>query len=705
MIARLTSGKWISIDELNLDSRVKDILKERGINGLNPVQTKAVERGLMEGKRLLVASPTASGKTLLAELGMISRVLEGGKAIYAVPLRALAQEKYDTLKVWERIGIKVGMTSGDYDSDDQWLKYYDIMVSTYEKLDSLWRRKSPWLSQVNYFVLDEVHYMNDGERGPVIEGVAIRAKRAGTLLALSATVRNYTEVADWLGAEPVVSDWRPVKLREGVLFPDGRSFKVVFQDGESMTVRGKDPIIAFTLSSISTGGQVLVFRNSRRNAESTARRIAEELDELDDDPSLLLGEEIVREEREGLSPLLARGVAYHHAGLSKGARDVIESAFRARKLKVIVATPTLAAGVNLPARTVIVGDYHRYNRKVLGFQEEIPVMEYKQMSGRAGRPGFDDRGEAVIVVRNSREAERVMKKYIHSEPEELSSRLGSELSFFSFILGILASDGPLSESEVRKFVEDSMLPREVGERYMERAIEWLDQKEFIRLGKQISLTGFGRRVADLYINPFTAQLVKEKVMEGKDSCDLAYLHLLGSTPDAPVISVGRYEEDRLFDELDCELLIDEPEEETERYEFLSALKVGLVVRDWINEVSEEDILEKWNVGSGDLNTVVETMDWLTYSGYHVCEVLGLKDHTERLRTLNLRVKDGVSEELLDLVKVKGIGRRRARILYDAGLKSIMDILAFPDKVKELLGAKLGENVVEQAARTVTGLHQ
>ncbi|WP_126451108.1 DEAD/DEAH box helicase [Sulfodiicoccus acidiphilus] len=702
----MSSLKWTTVDELELDEKVKGILKERGVIRLNPVQTEAIKKGLLKGKRLLVASPTASGKTLVAELGMISHVTNGGKAVYVVPLRALAQEKYDTLKSWEKLGVKVGITSGDYDSDDEWLRYYDIVVSTYEKLDSLWRRRATWLSQVNYYVLDEVHYINDGERGPVIEGITIRSKRAGNLLALSATVSNYVEIADWLGAEPVVIDWRPVKLREGVLFPEGRRFRVQFDDGSIETVKGVDPIVAFTLRSIEAGGQVLIFRNSRRNAEATARRVAEFLDETENDLTSALNEEdVVNEEREGLEPLLRRGVAYHHAGLSKRTRDLIESAFRTRRLKVIAATPTLAAGVNLPARTVIIGDYHRYNRKVLGFQEEIPVMEYKQMSGRAGRPGFDDSGEAVIVVRNAREAERVMKKYVLSQPEELKSRLGSELAFFSFVLGVLASDGPLTEMELRKFASESLMTREVLERYLDRAINWLTEREFVKLGRKLSLTSFGRRVADLYVNPFTADLIKEKLTKSELGCNLAYLQLLASTPDAPVVSVGRYEEDRLYDELDCELMVEEPEDETERYEFLSSLKVGLIVRDWINEEPEEKILETYNVGSGDLNAVVETMDWLTYSGHHVCNVLGLSEHAKRLSLLNARVKDGVSEELLDLVKIRGVGRKRARLLYDSGVRSVLDVLANPEKVKSILGARLGESVIEQAARALTGLHK
>ncbi|MEM3515887.1 MAG: DEAD/DEAH box helicase, partial [Saccharolobus sp.] len=134
--------EWISVEQLELPSNVIEILKNRGISKLNPPQTEAIKKGLLDGKRLLLASPTGSGKTLIAELGIISFLLKhGGKAVYVTPLRALTNEKYSVFKEWEKIGFKVAMTSGDYDTEDIWLKDYDIIVTTYEKLDSLWRHR------------------------------------------------------------------------------------------------------------------------------------------------------------------------------------------------------------------------------------------------------------------------------------------------------------------------------------------------------------------------------------------------------------------------------------------------------------------------------------------------------------------------------------------------------------------------------------
>ncbi|MQL55922.1 ATP-dependent DNA helicase Hel308 [Acidianus ambivalens] len=701
--------EFTPIDKLNLDERIIKILKKKGIEKLNPVQTDAVNSGLLEGKRLLVTSPTGSGKTLIAELGIISHLLsDGGKAVYITPLKALTAEKYNELKDWEELGFKVGMTSGDYDSDDAWLKNYDIIVSTYEKIDSLWRHNPSWLSEVDYFVLDEFHYLNDEERGPVVESVAIRAKRKN-LLALSATISNYEKIANWLNAIPVTTNWRPVPLREGVIVEGKKSYQVIFPN-ETIEIKGNDPIIAYTLYVLEHGGQVLVFRNSRKMAESTAKKISSSMGllSLPDKELLKVGEEIKNvedagsDEKEELYELVVRGVAFHHAGLSKGLREIIERAFRERKIKVIVATPTLAAGVNLPARAVIIGDFHRYNRKILGYQEEISIMEYKQMAGRAGRPGFDKEGEAVIVVRNKKEAEKVFKKYILSPPEPIESRLGNESAFYSFLLGIISSEKKISEDDLEDYAMDTLLDKDVAEKYVKRGITWLRDNEFIAGDDELVLTKFGKRVADLYINPFTAKVFKDYLTKSDKSCNIAYLHLVAYTPDGPTVSVTRSELEELVDEAPCPLFIEEPEDEDEFYNYVSALKVAMIINDWIEEVDEDVILSRYGIGSGDLRSIIDTMDWLTYSGYNVAKVLDLKEHYDVLYTLNLRVKDGVKEELLDLVKIQGVGRKRARILYNHGIKKPEDVVMNVDKVKSLLGQKIGEKIAKEAARLIAG---
>ncbi|BCU70446.1 ATP-dependent DNA helicase Hel308 [Stygiolobus caldivivus] len=703
----------INVDSLPVDQRIKDILKNRGIQRLNPPQSEAVEKGLLEDKPLLIVSPTASGKTLMAELGMVSHLLnKGGKAVYVTPLRALTNEKYATFKDWEQLGLKVAMTSGDYDTDDYWLKDYDIIVATYEKLDSLWRHNSSWLKEVDYFVLDEFHYMNDTERGPVVESVAVRAKRRGIVLALSATIGNYDKVAKWLKADVVATNWRPVPLKEGVLYTSNKKkdFIVLYKDGSSKKVYGECPIVAYTLDTVSRDGQVLVFRSSRKYAESTAVKISQymSLVKLDNKKLHEVAQKVKEvedagsNEKESLYNLILKGVAYHHAGLSKGLRDIIEGAFRERIIKVIVATPTLAAGVNLPARAVVIGDIHRFNRKVIGFTEYIPVMEYKQMSGRAGRPGFDEYGESVVIVRSKSEVEKITQKYLNSDVEPLESKLGSESAFYSFILSIISSEQGVTEKTLSSYVQDTLLPKELAKKYYKQAISWLMSNDFIgQKDDYLVLTRFGRRISDLYLNPFTAVTIKDALLKSEKGCEIAYFHLLAYTPDGPLVSVSKAEEDVILDELDCELFIEEPYDEFELSNYLSSLKVAFIMRDWIEEVDEDTILGRYGIGSGDLRAITDTMDWLTYSGYHVASVLGLEEHEKILEKLHLRVKDGVKEELIPLIRVSGIGRVRARLLYSHSIKTPEEILMNPEKVKQLLGPKLGEKIVREAARAIT----
>ncbi len=703
--------EWISLDSAPLPEKVKEVLSRRGIKALNPAQSEALKEGLLEGNNLLITSPTASGKTLIAEIGMVNYLLSrGGKAIYVTPLRALTSEKANEFRAWESIGLKVGLTSGDYDTDDAYLENYDIIVTTYEKLDSLWRHRARWLNDVTYFVLDELHYMNDGDRGPVIETVAIRAKRKGVVLALSATVGNAGEIAKWLNAKLVSVNWRPVPLKEGVMYKQGRDIIIEYKSGERKKLHGDDPVISYTIDVVYKGGQVLVFRSSRKNAETTARKIAERMAFAKLDKSQLEtfakmiqdAESGGAAEKETLAFLVRHGIAYHHAGLSRELREIIEEAFRSRALKVIVATPTLAAGVNLPARTVIIADITRFNRKVIGYREEISVTEYKQMSGRAGRPGYDNEGEALVYVRDPDELDYVKSRFWKSDIEPITSKLGSESAFYSFILSVLGSEGSMTKKELLDFAKESLLPDVLVKKYLNEGLEWLSDKGFVEIvDEKVRLTKLGARVADLYINPITADVLRNAIENVREDCDIAYFHAMAYTPDGPTVQVSRSEGDELLDELECDLYLAEPFDELEYENYLSALKVAFIMHDWINEKDEDYILNKYGIGSGDLRTIVDTMDWLTYSTYHLAKVLEMEERAEYLEKLHLRTKDGIKEELIELVRVPGIGRKRARLLYDAGIKKPEDIVLNPQKVKALLGPTLGEKIVKNAANLLS----
>ncbi|KXB01547.1 hypothetical protein AKJ44_02400, partial [candidate division MSBL1 archaeon SCGC-AAA261F17] len=209
-------------EKYGLPEEVTEVLEESGITELYPPQAKAIEKGVLDGKSLTFAIPTAAGKTLVAELCMLKSILEeGGKCLYVVPLRALASEKFEEFKgKYESLGVEVGVATGDYDVSGSELARYDILVATSEKVDSLLRHKAKWLADLSTVVVfDEIHLINDPGRGPTLEVLAARLRQLNPdlqVLGLSATISNSSSIADWLSAQHVRSEWRPVPLKEGV---------------------------------------------------------------------------------------------------------------------------------------------------------------------------------------------------------------------------------------------------------------------------------------------------------------------------------------------------------------------------------------------------------------------------------------------------------------------------------------------------------
>jgi helicase len=185
---------------------------------LNSVQKKAFNTGLLQNNSLLVCSPTASGKTLIATMAIVNRLKEG-KAIYLVPLKALANEKYkEYQELFRNTDYKVALSTGDIDSDSHYLLRYDLIILTSEKLDSLMRHKIPWLSEVKTVIIDEIHLLNDPRRGPTLEIIITLLKSLiqPQIIGLSATIGNPQELAQWLEADLIIDNWRPVELKQGI---------------------------------------------------------------------------------------------------------------------------------------------------------------------------------------------------------------------------------------------------------------------------------------------------------------------------------------------------------------------------------------------------------------------------------------------------------------------------------------------------------
>ncbi|MDY6959361.1 MAG: DEAD/DEAH box helicase, partial [Halobacteriota archaeon] len=433
----------MKISELGLSREVIEHYQRSGISELYPPQCEAVEKGLLLRKNIMAAVPTASGKTMIAELAMLHSVLDGGKAIYIVPLRALASEKYERFSQFGSLGIKVGISTGDLDTRDDYLGSNDIIVVTSEKMDSLMRNDVAWIREITVIVIDEIHLIDSPNRGPTLEIAIAKLRRASPdahILALSATISNASEVAKWLDAVQIESDWRPVDLKEGVLL-DG----VINFDGKKKEIIDhKDHTVSLVMDTLKDGGQCLVFESTRRFSEKTAERIGKavvkvleedikkDLKSLSSEIRSVSGTEL----GERLAKTVENGSAFHHAGLKSEQRRLVENGFKENKIKIITSTPTLAAGINLPARRVIIKNYRRYepNRGSV----PIPVLEYKQMCGRAGRPELDPYGESVLIAKGPDEYDWLMNNYVYGRIEDIWSKLGTENALRTHILSLVA---------------------------------------------------------------------------------------------------------------------------------------------------------------------------------------------------------------------------------------------------------------------------
>lgn len=213
----------------HIPQKVYEVLERRGFQTLRPSQVKAINAGLFEDKNILVCTPTASGKTLVGELGALNGILhDRGKAVYIVPLRALASEKYRQFKK-DYPQLTVGISTGDLDEVDTHLGRSDVIIVTSEKFDSLLRHRVEWLQKVKTVIVDEIHLLNDTHRGPTLEIVLTILRTSFPrvqLIGLSATIGNKEDLAAWLNATLVEDSWRPVRLEKGV-YLDG---EISFQD-------------------------------------------------------------------------------------------------------------------------------------------------------------------------------------------------------------------------------------------------------------------------------------------------------------------------------------------------------------------------------------------------------------------------------------------------------------------------------------------
>ncbi len=696
--------------------------KEEKIGKLYPPQEDAIKCGLFESKNIVLSVPTAAGKTFTATLATINKLSNFPvKVVYIVPLVALANEKYNYYKKLFGDKWRVAISVGNFDSGDQWLAKYDFIVCTTEKLDSLIRHGAGWINEIGLIIVDEVHMLNDISRGPTLEVLITRLKEIvphAQILALSATINNSDELADWLGAELVVSDFRPVKLYEGVSFGD----KIHFLDKEDYGINGVEQENSILENTLKLRKQALFFVSSRRNAEGLAEKLMkttrqkltkierEELAKLSQNTLNVL--EVPTRQCKKLANCIKYGSAFHHAGLLRKQKQLIEEGFRKGLIKSISATPTLAMGVNLPAFRVVIRDSKRYYRGIGA--SYIPVLEYKQFVGRAGRPQYDKFGESILVAKTEYDASELVDRFIMGEPEKIKSKLAVEPVLRMHTLALISSGFAKTEQALLDFFSKTFYAYQYGEISIieSKLLEILDSLKnwkFISENPgKLQPTRIGRRVTELYLDPLTAHDFIQSLKPHKSRIyPFGITQLISNTIEmSPLLSIrsGDFSElDNLIAEREHMFLQHIPQQWDIAFDrFLQSVKTAMFFEAWINEKTEDQILSKFRVAPGELRGRLHIADWLIYSLQELALLLGAKEILKHIRKARARLKYGVREDLIPLVRLKSIGRIRARKLYNAGLKSIADLRKIPlQSLSRVIGPNISYAIKEQLGEKPT----
>ena len=758
-----SKSEEVRVENLDIPERIKEDYIEEGITELNPPQRDAVNSGLMDGEDMIVAAPTASGKTFIAELAMVNQVVKQDKtAVYIVPLKALASEKYqDFSERYENLNVRISV--GDLDDEGKGLDNADIVVTTSEKLDSMLRHNPSWIHDIGLVVTDEIHLLTSPNRGPTLEVTLTRLRELldFQMLGLSATISNSGELAEWLEAELVESGYRPVDLEHGVYWqnevefftgdeeidnaeeeesaPEGfktgkevKSQEDVKDSGRTEFIddvhgRGTTNIIEDTLEMDK---QAIIFCNSRKGAEKSSDRAAEvtdndidyqerqDLEEYADRILNVLGSPTSQCKR--LAENVRQGAAFHHAGLTQKQRSLVEEAFREGLIRTVSATPTLAAGVNLPAFRVIIRDLKRYTGSGMDF---IPVLEYEQMTGRAGRPKYDDRGEAISIAKNPGMKDEILNRYILGEPERIQSKLAVEPVLRMHTLSLVASKFCTDMNELMSFYKKTFYAHQFEEMseveaQIQDVVDQLVEYGFLH-EEELEATKVGRRVSELYIDPDSAHKMLESLekaekrifseepedekssdAQGKETKAISYLFMLARTSEMnPPLRVKDDEwsdyEQMLMDAREY-LLESVPNEWDVEYEsFMNSMKTAAMMQAWIGENDEEKLMNEFNIAPGGIRAKMRNADWLVYAAKELARTEDI-DTGKDLEKLRIRLKHGIKEELLSLVKYDQIGRVRARKLYDNGVRDKESIreVGF-EKLKKLIGKRTAKKLKKQ----------
>jgi replicative superfamily II helicase len=679
---------------MNVAEAVPEFADAFAFEEFNRMQREALPAIMDRDENVVASAPTASGKTALAELAICKCLAADGTSLFIAPLRALTNEKESEWERFEELGYSVYVVTGERDLNPRRAERADILVMTPEKVDSATRKHdSPryeFITDVGCCVIDEVHLLDSENRGSVLEVTISRLRRlaAPRIVALSATMPNVEEVADWLDAVPETTfdfgqEYRPVDLESGVrTYTHGEN---AFADKYRRLYRALD----LAEEHIRDDGQALVFVASRQDTVRAAEKARDELASRDV-PMGARGDYDFHTETQVLENQTLRksaldGVAFHHAGLSKSDKDHVEQWFREGKIQLLFSTSTLAWGVNLPARCVVIRDT-KYHDPLEG-EVDMSPLDVLQMLGRAGRPGYDDAGYAYVVCDGS-DAEKYRK--LLRDGTEIDSHLAADLDTHlnaEIAMGTIDDVPDVMEwlettfAFVRARSADEGAVAALRERVRE-ALSTLDDRGFVAIeGDTVSATPLGTLASAYYLRLPTAHRFHD--LAGTDPTTSALLDAVARSAEFDSVNARRAERDAIESVLDGHGDLDP-----------GRRKVLAILASSTRAATPSELQsDAWVIRQNAVRLLAALRAFLNR--------FGSEWEANRARRAAARVENGVGEESVALTAIDGVGPGRASKLAGEGIETPAAVVEAG--IEELVAAGLTEGVAERVVESAHDL--
>jgi len=682
------------------DTKIKEIIKESypNIKEFNPAQNAVIDSGFLEDQtNYIIAIPTASGKTVLGVMAALNAVLNGGKAVYAVPLISIQNEKVKEFKKFEQFGIKVGKHPSSS----------DLAVMVFESFDAITRFSWNTLRDVDLLIVDEFHMIGEYSRGPTIECAITRSRILNPgmrIIALSATLKNMNELSSWLDAHVVQHDFRPVPLYKDVLTT------------EEMETKNKNEVIVKILNtSIEESSQALVFVSTRRFTESLAKytsgKIKRRISPDQRSKFHEVSQKILDVPRKRgslptevclkLAECVENGVAFHHAGLFDKQKEIIEDEFRAGSLLMITATPSLMYGVNLPSKNVVIRDYTRWTSQG---PQPIPVFDYEQMSGRAGRPGYDTEGYSYLIAKSVDEAYNLKEHYVYGEIETTNSKLiENRDAVYRQIITQVASTLAKKPADLLEFFDKTFYGFQMGNNEysnslgidsmgyeINSSLEFLVQNGIIMPTPDgLKTTEFGMLIAKSKYTVETAVRLREFATRSSEINTSQLLYEICKTPDMPRISFkGRKSKEPVRDKLNkAEVFV---------VDIGNTEATAATLMEWMDERNEYEIENAFNVYAASTRRSAYEASLLVKFFKNICNVINFYSGVDVLDMMSARLYYGVKPDIIPMVvSIKRLGRKRARSLVKAFGEDLRYITREELLKIDGIGPKTAEAILEK----------